>query len=130
MKNLYNFSIITVIFLFIGVSCSKDEVKTFEKSKILGTWVQSSGDDLVACPDGDNATIEITETKYTEYAVDDAGCSTSSGFSFEYTFDGRNIDIGMSALGINIEVVDVNTTTLKLKYSDSGGSKSRTFTKK
>lgn len=124
-------AVLLAAFVFINVSCSKDDDddKSYDKSLLVGTWVQTAGTDFVACPTGDNAKMVITETEVTEYFTTEDGClQGSSSMTTDYTFDGKKMDLGLATYTIE----ELNSTTLKVKiaYILGGGSVSATYTKK
>jgi hypothetical protein len=124
------FALLLAAIISFNVSCSKDDdEKTYEKSLLLGTWMQTAGDDFVACPAGDNAKMIITETEIKDYFASENGCSSISYATYDYTFDGKKMTVESGLATYIIE--DLNSTTLKIKITSIlGGSTSATYTKK
>lgn len=129
MRKVYSVLLALAAVVVLNVSCSKDdEDKTYDKAQLIGTWEQTAGVDFVACPDGDNAKMVISDSEIKEYSTNDAGCSGTSYASYEYTFDGKKMDV-MSGL-VTYTIVELNATTLKINISTIlGGSESATYTK-
>lgn len=105
----------TVLLLFILTSiftissCKKEDDKTWTKSILKGTWEQIAGTDFVECPEGNNKTIVITEADVTEYYTDEDGCSTDTGESSVYSFNGKVIELVDDT---NYEITELTSTNI------------------
>jgi len=88
----FNLGLLGLVFfsLIFVSSCKKDEAEPqFEKADLIGVWEQIGGTDFVACPDGNNALIEIAETEIELGGVNENGCN-SGALSAEYEFKNGN----------------------------------------
>ena len=123
-QQLYKLSLLLLLFSLI--SCiDKDEEVISTQDLLLGKWkitdqkVNNQIQSLTTCEYQETLEITATEIIFTDFLFDDAttNCILNNESSYPFTFiEDNKFKIYQNENLINIEIIDLNTDTLMLKY--------------
>ncbi len=115
-----------ILFLIIGfiVGCSSDDSTTLEEVTLVGTWLRISaidedGEEFVEEDDCPFETI-ISKTTVTARSYYGENCSlvSDAGYVLQYTLDGNFIIFELGTETSSLEILELTSTTLKIKEGD------------
>jgi hypothetical protein len=139
-----------IIFLFVAVVsasfmttlCSSDDDGGTNNSDLIGKWEYFQEGEIINGVE----TLELymheegCSKDYTEFlsngtardysCFNDAGECQKTVFPLNWTRNGNNITLSLGGISSTAEIVTLNATTLKVKYTDEDGTFVDVFTKR